>query len=434
VANASKELETLVLERILIKKTAILLFTLLLLAGLGIVVYHYMTIPRQEGIAHLKPAKMELYSPSSANSTSYAVSKKNRPETLLDLPKDISETNENVHFFSLPVGKNNVFVIIQKNAPNQANAWIDTNLDRCLSDEKAISGTIKKYSKHRTNTWEYFDFGNIQLKSENFTSAPFHFTCHRSAGSIHIEPVSCMKGKIRLGNRIYKLTFVDGDFDGKIKTAYSYSENPNYWRSDTLYFTEKNRSWLWKNNELGQTIPFGKYFKSYHEYFSIDLSEDGTKLQMMPVEPAMGTLKIANYKSLRASLFSDTASQFIYLEDEIKLPTGKYQIGFGWLQYADDTGHNWTFWPNFREDIRKGLFEIKEGHVSTLNPGPPFRIISDVTKLGNDKLSINAGLVGNEGEEYGLLLYKNNKKSKEPRLSIIDEKNNIIESGKMEYG
>ena len=125
----------------MIKKTAILLLTLLILAGLGIAVHHYATIPREEGIAYLSPEKMELYSPLSTYASSFANYQREKPDELVDLPKAISDNLSNqTLFFELPVGKQRVFAIIHKPSDDTAMGWIDTDMDNCLSDEKALSG------------------------------------------------------------------------------------------------------------------------------------------------------------------------------------------------------------------------------------------------------------------------------------------------------
>ncbi|MHC4386203.1 MAG: hypothetical protein ACYSUG_04350 [Planctomycetota bacterium] len=428
------------------KKISFFLLVLLVTTALGIVLHHYMTIPKQEGIAHLKPAKMDLYSNLSGYASPFAIQKDNRPEGVLDLPEGISDGNNDVQFFSLPVGKNSVFVIIQRPGSDKATAWVDTDMDGCLSNETPLSGKAKKYSQNRHSAWEYFDFGNIQLKSKNFISAPFLLTCHEESQYIQIQPTTYKQGKIRLGNQIYRVAVVDGDFDGQFNTLYSFSGDLRYFNCDTVVVDYNTNAFLSRKiYDSGKLLPLGNYIKFTKErygnsmptsqniaecYYSINLSTDGTKLQMRLAEPVAGTLKIGNNKQLSAQVFSDAVTQWVNFEEEMKLPVGLYQVHWGRLRYEDDTGHHWKLSPSFREDVRKGQFEIKEGQTFTINPGPPFKIKTDIQKEG-DKLRIGAGLVGNEGEEYGLRL---SRSMPEPKLKIFNEDGTEMHTGKMEYG
>jgi len=439
--------ETSVVERILIKKIGILFIALLITAGLGAALYHYMTTPRQEGVAHLKPAKIKLYSGLTYSSSSFAAREKTRPVELIDLPPEVRDSDAGVFYFSLPIGKNNIFAIIQKPASGNPKAWIDADMDNRLSDEKALSGTAKKHRESRHDVWEYFDFGKTRLSGKNFTSAPFYFVCGKGCNYIDIRPVDCMRGKIRLGGRIYRVAVVDGDYDGKFSTLYEPSENRGYWGCD-VFAEEPDTYSLFRRRDYdaGKIVPLGKYFKfdrgryltrmpmlpkNNEGYFSIALSADGKTLRMQPTEPAMGTLKIGETRRLSIQLLSDTATQWVNFSDEVKLPAGQYQMHSGELSYTHKDESDFKFWTDFRKDIRKGRFAIIAGQTVTLNPGPPFTVKSDVSKRGKDELSINAGLIGNEGEEYGLRISRSTPK---PTLKILDENDKEVHAGTMEYG
>ncbi len=69
--------------------------------------------------------------------------------------------------------------------------------------------------------------------------------------------------------------------------------------------------------------------------------------------------------------------------------------------------------------------------VLGINPGPPFTIKTDVVKRGDEHLSINAFLVGNEGETYGLQLKRS---AGRPELTIVTENGHVLHAGTMEYG
>ena len=245
-----------------------------------------------------------------------------------------------------------------------------------------------------------------------------------------------MEGKIRLGHRVYQVAVVDGDYDGKFNSFYIPSENYQYCGCDTFYVADCGGISLFSlaADEVGQSAPLGRYYKRGEQHFSISLSEDGQMLKMLPAKPAMGTLKIGNSRNLRVRLFSDAATQDINFHDTIELPVGRYQMHYGRVTYTHEDGTNFESQANFCEDTHNGQFTITTDETVTFNPGPPFTVKNSITRSNyknQEKLYINTGLVGNEGERYGLRISRN---MPEPTLKILDENNKAIHTGQMEYG
>jgi hypothetical protein len=136
-------------------------------------------------------------------------------------------------------------------------------------------------------------------------------------------------------------------------------------------------------------------------------------------------------RHLSARLLSDAVTQEVDFDDEIKLPAGRYQMLSGSLRFTDHLNEEHEMTADFSEDIRKGAFEIKAGEAFTLNPGPPFTIQTEVEKTDDvTTLGINAELVGNEGETYGLRISRDMPK---PLVKVLNENGTEIHSRTMEY-
>lgn len=435
------------MRRFWIKKIGLAIIALAVLAFVGIIGYDFITTPKEEGVAHLRSVTVKPNTALIEYLGSYIYGQTARPDGLIDLPSQISDSEHNIIYFSLPVGKNTLFAVTQRTASGQINTWIDTNYDQHLSDEKTLSGTARKRSGQRGRVWYYIDFGKHRITGKTFTSAPFYFLCSDRGDYCIVQPVNCMQGKIRLGKWIYRVAAIDGDYDGKWSTLYTPVADYRYWGCDSLV-VDHNRYGLfgWKIYDPGKLVPLGKYYKftkerffvntpEYKEnsecYFSVNFSADGKTLWMKPAQPAMGTLKIDGSKRLAVQFFSDSATQSVNFRDEIKLPAGLYQMHWGELTLTDKEGMEHELRPDFREDIRKGRLEIKEGEIAAIDPGPPFTVKSDVNKRSDNTLSIYAGLVGNEGEEYGLRISRDMER---PILKILNENNEEVHSGSMEFG
>jgi hypothetical protein len=134
---------------------------------------------------------------------------------------------------------------------------------------------------------------------------------------------------------------------------------------------------------------------------------------------------------LSTRLLSDAASQSVTIYNEYTLPAGRYQMHHGQLTFTDENNDTHQAFADFTEAVYKGQFEIRPGETYTIYPGPPFTVKTKVRKNSNDTLDINAGLVGNEGETYGLRIVR---KMPQPTLRILDENDTELHTGTMEYG
>ncbi|MHC4573146.1 MAG: hypothetical protein ACYS76_03285 [Planctomycetota bacterium] len=76
---------------------------------------------------------------------------------------------------------------------------------------------------------------------------------------------------------------------------------------------------------------------------------------------------------------------------------------------------------------------VKNNGTTTIKPGPPILVKPRVYPRGSN-VFVGLSLVGRAGEYYRAAVAKNGKVLAAPRLQIVDEKGNILASGKFEYG
>jgi hypothetical protein len=395
---------------------------------------HCTAAPKEEGIARLKPVRAIPFSNISSSVTSYTMAiDSGKPSDELDLPAGISESSPHIQYYRIPIGSRTAVVLVE-NLPNgRPRAWLDTNLNNRLSDEKALTGVAKRYSESRSYTVNYTDFGIAQLTDGDFTSSRFRLLRFEDR-FVGVSPAYYQTGRMLLGNRIYRLALIDGDYDGQYNTHFAPSENFQTWGYDSMAL-DGNSYGLFGRNEFdsGKIVPLGRFYKFNERYFSIAVSEDGKSVQMTPAEPVMGTLKIGNNIRFSSELLSDAGAQHVIFDDTLAIPAGRYQPRWAsaTLTFSDTEGGQWDMVADVRNDIRKGIFEIVEGQTTTLNFGPPFTIKTDIVKRGDEQLSINANLVGSEGEEYGLRIVRS---AGRPELKILAENGDTLHTGSMEYG
>lgn len=410
------------------KKTFKIAALIILLTGAALALNHFLTMPREEGIATLKPVELKIYSDLTAYASPGVYAAQEKPADLIDLPAGTT-AEDRLLFFSLPLGKNTVLAACREDQPEDYTVWLDTDLDRQLSDEKPLAGTAKEHPNNPASPWKYLDYGLLQISTDAFTSSPFRLTLALGGFYMEIHPTQCVEGKIRLGKNVCRVAAVDGDFDGQYKTLYEPSVNRHYHQCDT--FVADIARGLFPSYDVSRLFPLGRYCRVYNEgYYSVDLSADGTKLKMQKVQPETGRLKVAAPMEMSAEFLSDAVSLSAPLSGETELPAGRYQFHYAWLSCVDENGKQHSLMADFSEAACKGLFEIQPGQTCTLYPGPPFTIRTDILRH-RDTLAITTGLVGNEGETYGLRIVR---EMPEPTLRILDQNGVELHTGTMEYG
>ena len=82
---------------------------------------------------------------------------------------------------------------------------------------------------------------------------------------------------------------------------------------------------------------------------------------------------------------------------------------------------------------RMSTIKVKNGDTAVLELGPPFTIKPEVRNRGQE-VSIDLRILGRAGEQYHNVIIHNGKRTPAPKLEIVDEEENVLTTGKFEYG
>lgn len=148
-----------------------------------------------------------------------------------------------------------------------------------------------------------------------------------------------------------------------------------------------------------------------------------------------GTIKLltpdATVVLQQNSLLSDSIIELTPKKPEIQAKVGTYSARFIALKKKDGTD-TW-------EIITSGNFgeleniKVRKGQITELNPGPPFTVKTIVQRQGST-VSVGLDIVGSAGEQYSPTVRKNKSQPAAPKLKIVNEKGEIVASGKFAYG
>ncbi len=415
------------------KKIGIILLTLLITVALGIVLYHYMTIPREEGVCKLKTvqAKPSISPPFNTPFIQQRtnVSRK-KPDQILDMPTEKNSETPLYFVFTLNQIK---FPGVVYRGEKQWTIYADINLNGKLSDEKAVVGKIRKKSQYRTD----YVFGPLSIEDPSPLPIPPVYLAFSNYHYISLHPAHYRTGKIRLNGTIYRVALMDGNYDGKHNSLFVSPKGKNYeFDCDVLAFDmnqDRNFSPRYYQAPL-EVFPLSRYIKVQTQYYEIISSEDGHQLRLNPAEPAMGKLKVGKNTSISCQLYSDAQSSVAEFTDEINLPAGQYVAYGGKLTLNDSNGDKWRFsGSRFERQGPLTSFTIQPDKTHEIALGPPFTITSSVGKA-NSKINIRIRLQGRGGETFSARVYKNGHSLPRPTLKIFDENEVEIHTGQLEYG
>ena len=347
-----------------------------------------------------------------------------------DLPKNKSGR---FSYFLAKIADRDIPVVVDRT--NRVRLYMDTDGDGYLSDEKRfISKAVKK---RLFGSVDHYKFGPISVRFDKpggKYAKRIYVITRNNLDYRFISPADYRKGKVLLGQNIYDVAVVDGDFDGKygkilsppVKTIWrpgcdSFAIDLN--RDGRLDFDYYFRS---------EIMPLAKMVRVGNTYYSINIDENGKSLELNKIQPDFGTLDLGN-ENLKLKLWSDTAQQSIHnLKSNGPIPAGRYQALFLEWSQIDPEKKEWTFTCYGDTGVLRD-FEITKNKTTSYKIGPPFQIKTRAQKIRKN-VNIDFKLVGQTGEQYRPDFKRNGIRVSPPVLRITDESDKVIYSGRFKYG
>lgn len=77
--------------------------------------------------------------------------------------------------------------------------------------------------------------------------------------------------------------------------------------------------------------------------------------------------------------------------------------------------------------------KVRNGDTAVLELGPPFTI-KPVVRGARPQIFMDLKIYGRTGEQYRNVIMRNGKRIASPKLEIVDEKGNVLTTGRFEYG
>jgi len=348
--------------------------------------------------------------------------------------KDLPENKSGrFSYYLAKIADTDIPVVVDRT--NRVRLYMDTDDDGYLSDEKRfISKAVKK---RLFGSVDHYKFGPISVefdKPDGKYDKRIYIITRNNLDYRFISPADYRKGKVLLGQNIYDVAVVDGDFDGKYDKILSPPIKNTFRPGCDSFAIDLNRDGKLDFDYYLQSeiMPLGKMVRVGNSYYSINIDENGKSLELNKIQPDFGTLDLGN-ENLKLKLWSDTAQQFIHnLKSNGPVPAGRYQALFLEWSQIDSEKKEWTF-TCYGDTGALGDFEITKNKTTSYKIGPPFQIITRAHKI-RETINIDFKLVGQTGEQYRSDFKRNGIRVSPPVFRIIDEAGNVVDSGRFKYG
>lgn len=341
--------------------------------------------------------------------------KPEKPAGLKGAPKEISET---VLYGVADLG----FFAIDLDA-KPPKAYFDINKNNDLSDDKPFEGVEDR----NRFVFKEITLGNAKFEANAWKQA-------NNQASFILNSKGCLTGEVKLGEKSYKVVFVDSTFDGKYNStivlpiAGRIGIGGKY---DNMGFDFDGNGRIEYKYPVGEIFPLVKALKSGNEYYSVAVSDDGSSVTIEKIKPRMGILKVGS-GDVEIMLFSEFGQIQLNGSTKYDLPVGQYQIMSAVLKTKDKDGAEWTL-NNLKGAVNSQAFEITAEKPYEINIGPPLIVKPDITKSGTGYV-INAVVTGKGKETYLPGATKNGRNEPAPSVTITDEKDNVLVTAILQYG
>jgi hypothetical protein len=353
-----------------------------------------------------------------------------KPEGLREVPSDAPK--EPVYFV-VRVGDRDVPGITYRSmGPGKfVKLLLDTDGDGLLSDEKEYIGTwLRIFRMTRT-----YYFGAVSMRNFDKESGKGKFLAQCSSGRwLMFYPAVYREGSVVLEGRVYKIGFVDCDFDGKYNKLFvppaKSSREPG---CDAFAIDlDGNSKFDYRRDGESELMPLSRLVKVKNNYYHIDIAEDGSCVEFRQATPRFGMLDLGG-KDVKLTLWSDTVHQQLSGSGgKWRIPAGRYGVVLLELTETDSKGDRWTFKINKKDKGKLGDFEIRPEESTFFKIGPPFQAKTSIEKRGQDAF-VSFNLKGQAEELYVPGGERNGKELASTGFKIIDVLGRVAHSGRFRF-
>ncbi|HEX2972798.1 MAG TPA: hypothetical protein VHP11_10720, partial [Tepidisphaeraceae bacterium] len=251
-----------------------------------------------------------------------------------------------------------------------------------------------------------------------------------------------LTGKVKVGEKTYKIALVDATYDGQIEPADINKLIGQRGRGESdLLAIDMNGDgkFSYMADGVMEVRPFTKMICLDEKYYDMKVAKDDSSLTLVKAEPKTGTLTIKGSKADLTVLGDCGVLNLPSSKGSWQLPEGRYTCQEIKLQAGENKDDKWVLETSGKTG-KLQEFRIKAGETQAFEIGAPLTIKTDIQKQNSGgifkgkEVSFGFTIVGAAGEEYSPAANHNGSQVPAPKIKIYDEKGEVLASGDFQYG
>jgi len=349
-----------------------------------------------------------------------------------------SEPSDKFRYFTLTLGKgeDNKFTC----ALSGDTLYADSNNDNLLADdEKIVSQKVSRKIKFRNRRY----FGKVKFSVKyGEQTLPYYMMVLPYSRSVEVMS-SCLKfGRVKFGETECRVRLIDTNHNGLFNDKKRDSIRIDVNRNGKIVGIPKEQ----------KAYPNSKYVVIAGECYQLNISPNGSSLQVMSPDLEYGVLKLPSENFL---LLLRGKYGIMYVEGknyQAKIPVGNYQLRSCVLAKKGSEDNLWkvvgdvgkkrikitskdakgNLWE-INGELRRKQIKISSDSPTNLDFGPPLSVSLSSNQRSRN-VNFNIKIEGAGGEIYSPVVTKNKRRMPAPSVKIRDKNGRSLGEHSFQYG
>lgn len=354
------------------------------------------------------------------------------PAGLKGIPK---EARGELTYYMAGLGSRQIAVAMD--AADPPNLFVDRNGNGDLSDERPVKRTKALMSWGAEGSL----YGPVSLAAGKDGATARMLLARRDDDLMMACPAGYLTGQVKLGGKTFKISLVDANYDGRYEPVTDITAAAGGIRGagDTLGIDLNGDGKFDYDPYAGCEIqPLTPMTHVADAYYKIKMADDGSSIEVVKVEPKMGTLTVKG--GVELLVLGDSGLHHLKgSKSSWLLPEGRYACQSIGLTAADEKKAKWVLRTAGRNGELQD-FQIQADRTKSVELGAPLTARADVQKqttgwiFKGTEVSVGFVLMGKAGEEYLPGAMKDGEQVPAPRITIYDADGKVLATGSFAYG
>ena len=310
--------------------------------------------------------------------------------------------------------------------PRSDRIYVDTNLDRNLADEAAITGT--RYTSPALTPNALVHFGPVEIQWPGEGGGVRIRIITRGQDLVMVMQAGFVTAKVPLPDGARSVAVIDANYDGRYDGVMGTGAT-----ADGFAIDANDDGTIETAPEAGEMFALPWMFKSGETWLAMKVEPNGSALTLEEATPVLGSVRVQSTDAYALAWSQYGMQRIGGTTEPVKVPIGKYQTAAVLVSVKDSKG---IVWKANSSSLPRELasFEVEEGRTTELAFGAPLTLTVDASENDAKQRSFGMSIVGVAGEKYSPSVTFNGNATPAPGIRILGEDGKVLAAGAFSYG